>query len=95
MTGLGRRLLDLPGGGSSSVALGVSSDGTVILGRSNSANGNEAFKYENGMMTGLGDLPGGGFFSEARGVSSDGTVIVGQGFLCPRMAEKRLNMKTG
>ncbi len=54
----------------------------MIVGRGSSANGREAFKYENGMMTGLGDLPGGDFSSEALGVSGDGTrpitQIVGQ-----------------
>lgn len=75
LTGLG----DLPGGAFSSEALGVTADGSVVVGRSESAAGVEAFRWEAGVMTGLGDLPGGGFASEALGVSADGSVIVGWG----------------
>jgi len=56
----------------------VSADGTVVVGYSWSENGNsEAFRWEDGVMTGLGDLPGGNFMSQAHGVSADGSVIVG------------------
>jgi probable HAF family extracellular repeat protein len=41
MVGLG----DLPGGSFSSVAVGVSSDGSVVVGVGNSASGNEAFRW--------------------------------------------------
>lgn len=75
LTGLG----DLPGGAYSSEAFGVSADGSVVVGRSESAAGVEAFRWEAGVMTGLGDLPGGAFASEALGVSADGSVIVGWG----------------
>ncbi len=76
MVGLG----DLPGGSFSSVAYRVSSDGSVIVGRSNSANGYEAFRWtQQTGMVGLGDLPEGDFDSVAYGVSSDGSVVVGTG----------------
>jgi probable HAF family extracellular repeat protein len=75
---------DLPGGnfggGFYSVATGVSGDGSVVVGRSNSASGFEAFRWtQTGGMVGLGDLPGGEFYSGATGVSSDGSVVVGNG----------------
>jgi probable HAF family extracellular repeat protein len=71
---------DLPGGYEDSMALAISADGRVVAGRSESANGAEAFRWSVGSgMVGLGDLPGADFFSEARGVSADGSVIVGTG----------------
>jgi len=69
---------DLPGGTFYSQAYGVSADGRVVVGVSNSASGSEAFRWENGVMTGLGDLPGGSFDSRARAISPDGSTIVGQ-----------------
>ena len=55
MVGLG----DLPGGTFISPAHGVSSDGSVVVGFSNSALGQEAFRWTSGGgMVGLGDLPG-------------------------------------
>ena len=64
-------------GGSVSASTNVNSDGTVIVGSSESTNGDRAFKYDstNG-MTSLGVLSG-GISSVAYGVSNDGTVIVG------------------
>jgi probable HAF family extracellular repeat protein len=74
MVGLG----DLPGGIFSSGADGVSADGSVVVGRSRSAFGGEAFRWTSlGGMVGLGDLPGGIFSSGARGVSGNGSVVVG------------------
>ncbi len=60
-----------------SYATAVSADGSVVVGRSTSANYHQAFRWtrETGMV-GLGNLPGNGF-SEARGVSADGSVVVG------------------
>ena len=62
----------------SSVAHGVSADGSVIVG-SSSGTGTQAFRWtqETGMI-GLGTLPDGSRNSSARGVSADGSVIVGQ-----------------
>jgi len=87
-TGLG----DLPGGGFASQARAVSADGSVVVGVSDSGDatvGDEAFRWENGVMVGLGGIPaccrGGRCLppnidpcaSEANGVSADGSVIVG------------------
>lgn len=70
---------DLAGGGFSSIASGISADGSVVVGRGRSASGTEAFIWTGGVMTGLGDLAGGIFDSSANGVSADGSVVVGQG----------------
>jgi probable HAF family extracellular repeat protein len=70
----------LLGGGESSSADGISADGSVVVGYSDSASGNQAFRWTNdGGMVGLGDLPGGNFGSGATGVSADGSVVVGSG----------------
>lgn len=68
---------DLPGGSVESHALGVSADGSTVVGRSAVAGGFEAFRWQNGVLTGLGDLGGGPFESSAIGCNSDGSVIVG------------------
>ncbi|MFO0974717.1 MAG: PEP-CTERM sorting domain-containing protein [Phycisphaerae bacterium] len=75
---------DLPGGEFSGRALGVSADGSVIVGSSSSnASGRtnrEAFMWTQALgMVGIGDLTGGNFWSEATSVSSNGQVIVGEG----------------
>jgi probable HAF family extracellular repeat protein len=71
---------DLPGGVSGGTAVAVSADGSVVVGASSSANGDEAVRWtRSGGLVGLGDLPGGVFRSEADGVSADGNVIVGAG----------------
>ena len=59
-------------GGNWSKARAISNDGSVIVGESDY----QAFKYQDGTMTGLGFLTG-GTVSSATGVSADGTVIVG------------------
>ncbi|MDC3154926.1 autotransporter domain-containing protein [Pelagibacteraceae bacterium] len=63
-------------GGSFSQAREISSDGSVIVGYSDTTDGDRAFKYVDGTMTSLGVLTG-GTSSFATGVSSDGLVIVG------------------
>ncbi len=69
---------DLPGGRGLSVATAVSADGSVVVGYSDSAFGQQAFRWTlAGGMAGLGDLPDGTFLSTARGVSADGAVVVG------------------
>jgi probable HAF family extracellular repeat protein len=69
---------DLPGGDTYSAATAVSANGTVVVGYSGSANGEEAFRYENGLMTGLGDLPGRTpFESRPASVSADGAIVAG------------------
>lgn len=77
MTGLG----DLPGGDFGSTAYGVSVDGSVVVGSSESANGLKPFRWQNGVMTGLSDLPGGAdsVRNIAFAVSADGSVVVGVG----------------
>lgn len=72
---------DLGGGNTFSQAFAVSDDGSVVVGRSDSSNGTEAFRWVDGSGMedpGLGDLTGGNFSSEAFGVSADGSVIVGK-----------------
>ncbi len=71
MVGIG----DLPGGNFKSEADGVSANGLVVVGEGYSTGGTEAFRWENGVMTGLGTLSGG--TSGARRVSADGSVVVG------------------
>ncbi|MCP4782851.1 MAG: tandem-95 repeat protein, partial [Fuerstiella sp.] len=69
---------DLPGGAHNSGAKAVSADGSVVVGRGETANGNEAYRWENGIFTPLGDLPGGAFYSLSWSVSGDGQFVVGQ-----------------
>ena len=75
MVGLG----DLPGGPFTSQAIGISADGSTVVGSSFSAPGGQAFRWTSGGgMVGLGDLPGGIFLSSAWAVSADGSVVVGE-----------------
>jgi probable HAF family extracellular repeat protein len=77
---------DLPGGLIASVAEGVSSDGTTVVGASASTFGpigDEAFLWTPATgMVGLGTLPG---YSNSRAtsVSGNGTVVVGWSFVQP------------
>jgi len=73
MLGLG----DLEGGAFSSSALGVSADGSVVVGFGTTEQGMEAIRWtEAAGMVGLGTLAGAAG-SEATAVSADGSVIVG------------------
>jgi probable HAF family extracellular repeat protein len=75
MVGLG----DLPGGNFYSVTNAVSADGSVVVGKSTSASGNEAFLWTaGGGMVNLDDFPEGNFY-KANAVSADGSVVVGSG----------------
>lgn len=60
-----------------SLAFGVSPDGKVVTGQSTSALGPEGFRWENGVMVGLGDLPGGVYGGIGLAASCDGSVVVG------------------
>jgi probable HAF family extracellular repeat protein len=65
-------------GGFPSKARAVSADGSVVVGSSASSTAtSEAFRWQNGVMVGLGDLAGGDFASSALAVSADGSVIAG------------------
>ncbi len=64
-------------GGNLSGAFGVSADGSVVVGGATSASGNEAFRWTETGMVGLGFLPGGIFSSNATDLSPDGSVVVG------------------
>lgn len=65
-------------GGSSSSALGVSSDGLVVVGESDSSSGKRAFRWTSaGGMQNLGTLLSGSYTSTAHATSADGTVVVG------------------
>ena len=67
-------------GGTYSSANGVSADGSVIVGNSDTGNGaSHAFQYTGGKMFDLGAL--GGTYSSANGVSADGKVIVGYSYI--------------
>jgi len=64
---------------SSSEARAVSSDGRVIVGVTSSPTGGQVFRWENGVMTGLGYPP-----AMPYAVSADGSVIAGEvGWLEP------------
>ena len=52
----------------------------MIVGYGSSASGKEAFRWQGGVMTGLGDLDGGQFLSQAFAVSADGGTIVGTAY---------------
>jgi probable HAF family extracellular repeat protein len=77
MVGIG----DLPGGNFGSEAYDVSADGSVIVGRSRSDAGDEAFIWtESNGMVGLGYLnhpDGFDHNSRANAISADGSVVVG------------------
>ncbi len=70
-------LEDLPGGNFASYAQNISANGQVIVGRSESFNGTEAFLWAEGVMTPLGSLGGFPFFSFAYGVNANGNTVVG------------------
>jgi probable HAF family extracellular repeat protein len=78
MQGLG----DLPGGDVDSIGLGVSSDGSTVVGGSVVSSGEEAFRWTSATgMVGLGGLPGEEIQSLAFGASADGSVVVGETLL--------------
>ena len=77
MEGLG----DLSGGAFSSNALGISNDGSVVVGFGTTTNPSEAFRWtDSGGMVSLGDISGGAFGSGSYASNSDGSVIVGFGY---------------
>ncbi len=72
-------LPDLPGGLVGAEAWGISHNGMIIVGDSESDNGLEACYWAQGQAFPLGDLPGGVFNSSALASSMDGQIIVGYG----------------
>jgi probable HAF family extracellular repeat protein len=52
----------------------------VVVGSSLSSQDYEAFRWEEGVMIGLGELGGAFLFSEAYSVSADGSVVVGNSY---------------
>ncbi|HJQ82449.1 MAG TPA: PEP-CTERM sorting domain-containing protein, partial [Candidatus Binatia bacterium] len=70
---------DLAGGDAMSQALGISADGSVIVGWGTGTAGLLAARWSGGGVTSLGDLPGGALQSAAALVSADGTIVVGTG----------------
>ncbi len=65
---------DLPGGQTYSFAYDISADGSIIVGRSGSNNGNEALRWtQNGAMMSIGVT-----LYSAYGVSTNGNFIVGR-----------------
>ena len=69
----------LPGGSQPySESNGISADGSVVVGRSNSTPGYQGYRWtQAGGMSPLGDLFGGLYDSDARDCSADGSAIVG------------------
>ena len=68
----------LPGSQFGAHAYSTNSDGSVVVGIGDSAQGRQGYRWpQAGGMQPLGDLPGGGFDSFAREVSSDGSAVVG------------------
>ncbi|MGB6221433.1 hypothetical protein [Haloferula sp.] len=75
-----QRLGDLPGGGWSSEASAVSSDGSVIVGYgSTSSTEIEGLRWVNQVMTSVGDLPGGSKNCRLHDVTGSGSIAVGSG----------------
>ncbi len=67
--------------GDSSLALGVSNDGSVVVGYRNVVADQTAFRWTSASGTvNIGDLAGGQTSSRARDVSGDGSVVVGLSF---------------
>jgi len=87
------------GGGRASVAWGVSADGSVVVGDSDSDLNSiisEAFRWTQATgMVGLGYLPGGELFSSASGVSADGSVVVGSSYTANGNEAFRWTQATG
>ncbi len=76
---------DLPGGSFDSFARAVSSDGSIVLGTSDTALGSQVFIWDqaNGMRNLQdvlgGAVPAGWTLTAARGIASDNTTLVGYG----------------
>lgn len=69
-------LLEQLPGAAGSIAVAASADGAIVVGRSETTNGNRAVRWTSSGIESLGTLPG-GTRSDAYDVSGDGTIIVG------------------
>lgn len=78
--GVMEALPDLPGGDVKSRAHGISDDGSIIVGSSGGSDGNEAVRWVDTVVEGLGS-PANGHSAVAYDCSADGTVVVGEYFL--------------
>jgi probable HAF family extracellular repeat protein len=67
----------LSGGGQASEARAASSDGSVIVGSSDSSSGVQAFRWTSGGMVALPNVPGAQVNAAAEDVSDAGSVVVG------------------
>lgn len=70
---------DLAGGTLGSGALGVSGDGSIIVGYGTSGSGQEAVVWSGGTPVYNGDLAGGGVGAKLNDITPDGSWAVGQG----------------
>jgi probable HAF family extracellular repeat protein len=68
-----------------SYAFGVSSDGLVVVGRSDSGAAEHAFRWNGGAMTNLGLLPG-MTNAVSNAVNADGSVVVGDSYILGAVA---------
>ncbi|MEM9659165.1 MAG: hypothetical protein AAF961_12460, partial [Planctomycetota bacterium] len=68
-----------PGGTRMSGAMGISADGTIIVGNTRGAPEADSFRIVHGAIEPIGDLPGGAHNSGVNGISPDGSVVVGRG----------------
>jgi len=73
-------LSDIPGGDFASQVLGISADGSVLVGWGASPAGYESARWVNGSVVAMGDLPGGAHNSAAACISADGSTIIGTGY---------------
>ena len=72
-------LPDLEGGGGDCQVLGMSGDGSVLVGWGSSSAGLEAARWVGGRALAMGDLPGGPVHSAAAAASADGKTVAGTG----------------
>lgn len=89
---------DLPSGMKWLGTMGVSGDGSTLVGQAyrDGTSDHEAFFWTQEMgMVGLGDLPGGEFNSRASGVSANGSVVVGYATSALGVEAYRWTQETG
>ncbi len=70
---------DLVGGPQEGAALGISADGSVIVGYGNDGSGQQGVLFTQNGLTAVGDLDGGAFSSRLSDVTANGSLAVGYG----------------